>query len=172
MISPRGKNWQRVLVLVPVVLVCGAADCGGFGGPLLFPTLPAEVTAGKALTLHLDPAQPRQRFRLPVAVTPTDGGAHADAIVVRATRAFHLNLTTLSGASDNVGEWPIVDVGFNISTFLNGEGAAALAVGLEPGEEQALDIELNLVVGAPADVDFDGVDDGVEVELGALEPLP
>lgn len=163
----------RVLALVPVVLVCGAADCGGFGGPFGGPFVaPAEVSANKQLTLHVDPTQPQQRFRLPVSVTPSSDGAHADAIVVRATRAFHLAVTTPLAASNLVTDWPLVDVGFNMSTFLEGGPEAILAVGLEPGDEAALDVELNVVVGALADFDFDGADDGVVIDLGALEPLP
>ncbi len=177
---------SRLLLPLPVCLLLGAALCpdgGGFGAgggfapgfPTPLPP-PADVTANKSVTLHLDSNQRVLRFRLPVAVSPPSPSARMDHGVVRAARPFLLDLAAEDFRNDDERFWPQVQAGFVGNSFFNDPSVEGfvLGVALDAGDDgsEPLDVDLVLTLTAPADEDFDGVSDGVTVRIGTLEPLP
>lgn len=169
---------NRALALVPLTLLLRADVCiDGLGFPGPFPSA-TETSTTKKLTLHLDREHAAQRFRIPLTMTPPSGGAHVDVIVNRATRLVRIEIADANVASTEPGGWTPVSTGFAGSVFLNGSETqdVVLAVGIDPFDLDSvadvdLELDVDVVFACPSDVDFDGVSDGVVVDIGQLDPV-
>lgn len=175
-ISTLRAHRLRVLALVPLSLLLRADVCfedGGFFG--LPPPSTAETTTQKKLTLHLDAAHPTQRFEVPVSMTPPSASAHVDVLVNRATDTVRLEVAGRGFDNADRSAWPVVSTGFAGSVFLETSETqrVVLSIGLDDeGADAVADVDLDVIFACPADVDFDGLSDGVVVDIGPLEPLP
>ena len=167
---------RACLLLLP--LSSGLTGCiGGDGfdfiadGP--FPVF-EETTTTKQLTLTLDDLNPVQRYQLLASVNPGTFEAHVDVSVRRATAVFGFEITEEAFASNEPAFWPGADVGFLFQTRSAGNGRDLLRLSVARFPENAgqqVSIDLEVVLAAPNDVDFDGVGDDVTVELGPLDPV-
>jgi hypothetical protein len=162
------------LATLVVVLVCagcpGIADDGfaddgfdGFGGF-------GEVSAGRSLSLGLVAPNLEQRFQLPVTISPPSPDARIEALFSRVDGVVVGELTTDAFANPSPSNWTLLDPGLLLTTFSAGIAdeetfRLSLATNAPPAA-----VAVEIIVTAPSDVDFDGFDDGVRVEIGA--PLP
>jgi hypothetical protein len=94
--------------------------------------------------------------------------------VKRAESGFLIELIDDVFASDEPFNWAFADVGFGFRAASSGRGTDRLRLSVARQDVdvgRAISLDLDLSLAAPTDVDFDGVEDGVEVELGVLEPV-
>lgn len=170
------------LALLPLTLLLRADGCfvdDGFGFAGAFPAT-TETTVEKKLTLHLDGQQPQVRFVMPLTMTPASSSAHVDVLVTRATRRVGIECAEEEFATDERSRWFGIDVNGSTSTFLTPREQTALRLSVGLGEDDialtdptaSVDVDLVVTFAEPTDVDFDGADDGVVLDIGTLEPLP
>ncbi len=112
-----------------------------------------------------------QRFQVPVTISRPSPDARVRARFVRVDGVVVGELTTDAFASPSPSNWALLQPGAVLTTF-----SAAVAdeetfrLSLATNTPPAA-VEVELSVTAPADVDFDGIEDGVSVEIGAPRPF-
>lgn len=169
---------QALFVLVVVLTLAGCpgsvddgfADDGfdgffdGFGGF-------GEVSARRSLSLGLVPPNPEQRFQIPVTISPPSPDARIEALFSRVDGVVVGEITSDAFANPSPSNWFLLDPGLVLTTF-----SAAIAdeelfrLSLATNAPPAA-VSVDVIVTAPTDVDFDGFDDGVRVEVGAPRPF-
>jgi hypothetical protein len=114
------------------------------------------------------------RFRVPVRVSPPSFEARLEVIVDSAGRPLRAELLPEAFAGGGPNTWGFVSTGAQVQTFLSGVEREDLRLSLsrDAADVDALNpLRLSLRLVAPADVDFDGAEDGVEVGIDPLSPL-
>ena len=165
--------------LLPLTLLTGCCFDGGFdggfdafdGGP--FPVF-AETSTTKKLTFTLDDLNPIQRYAIPGSIQPSSFDAHYDVAVTRADSGFLIELIDNQFASDEPFNWAFADVGFGFRAASSGTGADRIRLSIarqDVDAGRAVSLDLDLALAAPTDVDFDGVEDNVVVQLDGVEPV-
>lgn len=168
-------RWRRSSSLLVVTVGLGGcpgiadggfADDGfdGFGGF-------GEVSTERRLALGLVAPNLEQRFQLPVTISPPSPDARIEARFTRVDGVVVGELTADAFASASPSNWGLLQPGLTVSTFSSGIAddetfRLSLATNAPPAA-----VDVVIVVTAPADVDFDGLDDGVRVEIGAPRPF-
>jgi hypothetical protein len=164
-----------VLVVTCAVAGCpgtlddGFADDGfdGFGGFGGF----GEVSVRRSLSFSLVPPNLEQRFRLPVTVSPPSPDARIEALFSRVDGVVVGDLNADIFANPSPSSWALLEPGLLLTTFSSGfsdEEIFRLSLATN-GPPAAVAVEI--IVTAPSDVDFDGLDDDVRVEVGVPQPF-
>jgi hypothetical protein len=166
------------------------AMVAGLGGcPVTFPDtfsdngLPVgvfgEVNATRTLTVSLASPVTTQRFVVPVLIDPPSPDARVEAFFVRVEGLVVADLATNAFASSMPAGWALVEQGTALRTFSAADATTeafrlSLAHASDAGwttTDDSAAAQIELVVSAPSDVDFDGVDDDVTVSIGELSPV-
>jgi hypothetical protein len=176
-------GWQHLAMrdlAVPLLfLVMGLAACpvavdGGFDGAVDgFDGFVGfdEVTTSRSMAIALVAPHLEQRFQVPITISRPSPDARVRARFVRVDGVVVGELTTDAFANPSPSNWALLQPGAVLTTF-----SAAIAeeetfrLSLATNSPPAA-VEVELSVTAPADVDFDGLDDGVSVEIGAPRPF-
>jgi len=180
MVAAVSPGWQDAPMRAPsllLVVMLGVAGCpgiaddgfaddgfDGFGGF-------AEVSARRSLSFGLVEPNLEQRFQLPVTISPPSPDARIEALFSRVDGVVVGELTADAFANPSPSTWSLLDPGLLLTTFSSGIGdeelyRLSLATNAPPAA-----VAVEIIVTAPADVDFDGFDDGVPVEVGAPQPF-
>ena len=128
-----------------------------------------EVTVERKLSLHLDELYPTQRYQFPISVTPPSLDAFVTANFVRVDGVVVSELASDAFANESPSTWALVGPGGVLTSFGTGDGAEVYRLSAASNGSPAF-VDVDISVTAPSDVDFDGVDDGVVIEIGT--PLP
>ena len=149
----------------------GTVDGGfvddGFDGFTAF----AEVAVRRSLSFSLVSPNLEQRFRLPVTVSPPSPDARIEALFARDYGVDVGDLNADDFANPSPSSWSLLEPGLLLTTFSSGfsdEETFRLSLATN-GPPAAVAVEL--IITAPSDVDFDGIDDDVRVEVGAPQPF-
>jgi len=177
MLAAQATGWQhrdmrRHLVggLWGLLAVAGC-DGGQFGDPPFFDDLTfTEVVVDRRLALRLDDVNLEQRFRLPVTISPPSSSARIDAVFTRVDGVVVGELQPDAFANESPSNWSLLAPGQTLSTFSDGFVEQTYRLSLATNDPPAF-VDVRLVVTVPSDVDFDGLDDGVTVTIGAPAPF-
>jgi hypothetical protein len=161
-----------VLVVTCAVAGCpgtlddGFADDGfdGFGGF-------GEVSVRRSLSFSLVAPNLEQRIRFPVTVSPPSPDARIEALFSRVDGVVVGDINADVFANPSPSSWSLLEPGLLLTTFSSGvsdEESFRLSLATN-GPPAAVAVEL--IVTAPSDVDFDGIDDDVRVEVGTPQPF-
>ncbi len=167
----------RVLVLPTVALLALVSGCfssfddgffaddGGFDGFAF-----REINVERQLSLNLDELYPTQRYRFQITVDPPSPDAFVTA---RFTRVDGVVVSELAGddfASETPSTWSLVGPGGVLTSFGNGQGSELYRLSASSDGSQAF-VDVDISVTAPADVDFDGLEDDVAIDIGDPQPF-
>jgi hypothetical protein len=147
----------------------------GFDDFIFEPPLAGGGTVSAAKELALTIGAEPVRFVLPVRVSPASFDATVTAVVEQASRPLRLELTPEQFAGSPPEVWPLVETGTEVFIFSTGTSPERLFVTLarDPTDiDDPIAVRLRLRLTAPTDIDFDGLDDDVTVNLDELEPAP
>lgn len=159
------------LLLVPVLGACPVLDGGdffvddGFDGFTF-----TEVSVDRRLAFQLDAVNPTQRYQIPVTISPPSSSARIDASFSRIDGVVVGELNTDGFANESPSNWSLLEPLTVLSTFSSGNEVETFRLSLATNDPPAF-VDVRIVVTAPADVDFDGLEDGVVVDVGAPSPF-
>jgi hypothetical protein len=149
----------------PGMVADGFVD-GGFDGFAF-----AEVSTARRLVIHLDDANPQQRFRFDVTVDPVSPDARITAQFSRVEGLGVAEVAPETFANEQPFAWALLNPGTVLTSFSDAIGPVE-TMRLSVGTDRPPTIlEVTLAVTAPSDVDFDGIEDDVTVDIADPEPF-
>ncbi len=162
-------------VVVAAVTLLGSIGCPGFGDDAFvdggFDGFAfAEVSTTRRMVIHLDDANPQQRFRFDVTVDPISPDARITAQFSRVEGLGVAELAPETFANEQPFAWALLNPGTVLTSFSDAVGPVE-TMRLSVGTDRPPTIlEVTLAVTAPSDVDFDGIEDDVAVAIA--DPVP
>jgi hypothetical protein len=166
--SPRrSSSFATAVVVAGLLPGCdGVVFDGGFFPEPFFATVTAEKNL--ALTLGARPLE----FRVPVTTSPPSPETLVTVAVAEAARPLRMQFVDAGAPRRTPDAWLLVQPGDRLENGLGTLPAGRLSLGRDPNDvDEPLPLRLVITVTSSGDVDFDGLDDGVTVAIGALEPL-
>ena len=130
----------------------------------------AEVSTARRMVIHLDDANPQQRFRFDVTVDPASPDARITAQFSRVEGLGVAEVAPETFANEQPFAWALLNPGTVLTSFSDAIGPVE-TMRLSVGTDRPPTIlEVTLAVTAPSDVDFDGIEDDVTVDIA--DPVP
>jgi hypothetical protein len=138
-----------------------------------------EMNATRSVGVSLVAPATTQRFVVPVTIEPFSPDARIEAFFLRVEGSVVADLSTDAFAPSSPTGWALVEEGVALRTFSAADAftedfrlsLADSRDGVWSTDAGPASAQIELVVSAPADVDFDGFDDDVTVSIGPLRPV-